>query len=156
MIVVVGFLALSGVLAGQAWASGTLLIEEFQINTGIVAALLTVIGYSLNDTIVILDRIRENRGKRPIPSRECVNDSINQAFSRTILTSVTTLVAVLIIYIFGGPGLRGFAYALVVGVAVGTYSSVAIASPLVFRGRDRVTPEPADEGDDDVAALPAS
>ncbi len=156
VIVVVGFLALSGVLAGQAWASGTLLIEEFQINTGIVAALLTVIGYSLNDTIVILDRIRENRGKRPIPSRECVNDSINQAFSRTILTSVTTLVAVLIIYIFGGPGLRGFAYALVVGVAVGTYSSVAIASPLVFRGRDRVTPEPADEGDDDVAALPAS
>ncbi len=156
VIVVVGFLALSGAIAGQAWASGGLLIDEFQIDTGIVAALLTVIGYSLNDTIVILDRIRENRGKRPIPNRACVNNSINQAFSRTILTSVTTLVAVLIIYIFGGPGLRGFAYALVVGVIVGTYSSVAIASPLVFRRSSGPVPE-ADPvlPEDEVKPLPA-
>ncbi|MCP4760017.1 MAG: protein translocase subunit SecD [Planctomycetes bacterium] len=137
VIIVVGFLALTGAIAGHSFASGSLLIEEFQIDTGIVAALLTVIGYSLNDTIVILDRIRENRGKRPIPSRECVNRSINQAFSRTILTSVTTLIAVLIIYVFGGTGIRGFAFALVVGVVVGTYSSVAIASPLVFRRSDQ-------------------
>jgi SecD/SecF fusion protein len=144
VIIVVGFLALSGAIAGQAWASGGLLIEEFQIDTGIVAALLTVIGYSLNDTIVILDRIRENRGKRPLPSKECVNKSINQTFSRTFLTSITTLIAVLIIYIFGGEGLHGFAFALVIGVIVGTYSSVAIASPLVFRRDDRPAPEPVD------------
>ncbi len=156
VIIVVGFLSLTGVVAGQAWASGGLLIEEFQIDTGIVAALLTVIGYSLNDTIVILDRIRENRGKRPVPSKECVNRSINQAFSRTLLTSVTTLIAVLIIYVFGGTGIRGFAFALVIGVIVGTYSSVAIASPLVFRGeRDKDGPS---EGDADMlpeAAPPA-
>lgn len=145
VIIVVGFLALSGAIAGQAWASGGLLIEEFQIDTGIVAALLTVIGYSLNDTIVILDRIRENRGKRPVPSQECVNRSINQTISRTVLTSATTLIAVLIIYIFGGDGLHGFAFALVIGVIVGTYSSVAIASPLVFRGSDRPEPEPVDD-----------
>jgi len=154
VIIVVGFLALSGAVAGQAWASGGLLIEEFQIDTGIVAALLTVIGYSLNDTIVILDRIRENRGKRPVPSRECVNKSINQTFSRTFLTSITTLIAVLIIYIFGGEGLRGFAFALVIGVIVGTYSSVAIASPLVFRRRDRPTPEPV--GDAETQGLLAA
>jgi SecD/SecF fusion protein len=148
VIIVVGFLALTGIIAGTSWASGGLLIEEFQINTGIVAALLTVIGYSLNDTIVVLDRIRENRGKRPVPSKECVNRSINQAFSRTILTSVTTLIAVLIIYIFGGTGIRGFAFALVIGVIIGTYSSVAIASPLVFRGSDRPEPEPEPERDD--------
>ena len=92
-----------------------------------------MIGYSLNDTIVILDRIRENRGKRPLPSRSIINNSINQAFSRTVLTSVTTLIAVLIIYIVGGTGIRGFAFALVIGVIVGTYSSVAIASPMVYR-----------------------
>ena len=154
VIIVVGFLALTGIIAGTSWASGGLLIEEFQIDTGIVAALLTVIGYSLNDTIVILDRIRENRGKRPVPSKECVNRSINQAFSRTILTSVTTLIAVLIIYIFGGTGIRGFAFALVIGVIVGTYSSVAIASPLVFRGSDRPDPEPEPERDD-TPHLPA-
>ncbi len=145
VIIVVGFLALSGAISGHAWASNGLLIEEFQIDTGIVAALLTVIGYSLNDTIVILDRIRENRGKRPVPSQECVNRSINQTFSRTFLTSITTLIAVLIIYIFGGEGLRGFAFALVIGVIVGTYSSVAIASPLVFRRSDRSAPEPVDD-----------
>jgi SecD/SecF fusion protein len=145
VIIVVGFLALSGAIAGQAWASGGLLIEEFQIDTGIVAALLTVIGYSLNDTIVILDRIRENRGKRPVPSRECVNRSINQTFSRTFLTSITTLIAVLIIYVFGGEGLHGFAFALVIGVLVGTYSSVAIASPLVFRRGDRPSTSPVDD-----------
>jgi preprotein translocase subunit SecF len=75
-----------------------------------------------------------------------VNASINQTFSRTLLTSVTTLIAVLIIYIFGGTGIRGFAFALVVGVAVGTYSSIAIASPLVFR-REPAAPETPEEGE---------
>ena len=148
VIIVLGALALTGVIAGYEFVSGGLLIEAFQIDTGIVAALLTVIGYSLNDTIVVLDRIRENRGRRPVPSKAIVNTSINQTFSRTLLTSVTTLIAVLIIYTFGGTGIRGFAFALVIGIAVGTYSSIAIASPLVFR-RER----PSSPREDDEAAL---
>ena len=140
VIIVIGFLALSGYLGVYEFFWSNLLLEEFLIDTGIVAALLTVIGYSLNDTIVILDRIRENRGKRPLPTAEIVNNSINQAFSRTFLTSITTLIAVLIIYVVGGTGIRGFAFALVIGVIVGTYSSIAIASPLVYRRGGRMEP----------------
>ena len=98
-----------------------------------MAALLTIIGYSLNDTIVILDRIRENRGKLPIPTADIVNRSINQTISRTVLTSFTTLLAVVIMYAAGGSGIRPFAFALLIGIVVGTYSSVAIAAPLVVR-----------------------
>ncbi|MCH2147890.1 MAG: protein translocase subunit SecD [Phycisphaerales bacterium] len=144
VIIVLGFLALSGFIAGNEFVWKNLLIDEFLIDTGVVAALLTVIGYSLNDTIVILDRIRENRGKRALPTRDVVNTSINQAFSRTVLTSVTTAIAVLIIYITGGTGIRAFAFALLIGVLVGTYSSVAIASPLVYR-RGNVLPPTDDE-----------
>ena len=127
-----------GLLAATAWISRTtigtaLLIEDFRIDLGVVAALLTIIGYSLNDTIVILDRIRENRGKLPIPTADIVNRSINQTISRTVLTSVTTLVAVGIMYGAGGGGIRSFAFTLLVGLVVGTYSSVAIAAPLVVR-----------------------
>ena len=95
--------------------------------------MLTIIGYSLNDTIVILDRIRENRGKLPIPTADIVNRSINQTISRTVLTSTTTLLAVAIMYGAGGSGIRSFSYTLLVGLVVGTYSSVAIAAPLVVR-----------------------
>lgn len=161
VIIVLGCLALTGYLAGYEWAWRGLLIDEFLIDTGVVAALLTVIGYSLNDTIVILDRIRENRGKRALPSREVINKSINQAFSRTILTSVTTAIAVLIIYVAGGTGIRAFGFALLIGVVVGTYSSVAIASPLVYRrGPAPTDPELDEEGagfepaDDGTRALP--
>jgi SecD/SecF fusion protein len=161
VIIVLGCLALTGYLAGYEWAWRGLLIDEFLIDTGVVAALLTVIGYSLNDTIVILDRIRENRGKRALPSREVINKSINQAFSRTILTSVTTAIAVLIIYVAGGTGIRAFGFALLIGVVVGTYSSVAIASPLVYRrGAAPTDPELDEEGagfepaDDGTRALP--
>ncbi|MHC4785629.1 MAG: protein translocase subunit SecD [Planctomycetota bacterium] len=134
-----------GLLALTAWVGGTpvasaLLIEEFRIDLGVVAALLTIIGYSLNDTIVILDRIRENRGKLPIPTRDIVNRSINQTISRTVLTSFTTLLAVGIMYAAGGSGIRPFAFCLLTGLLVGTYSSVAIAAPLVVRGG---APEPA-------------
>ena len=127
-----------GLLAATAWISRTtlgnaLLIEDFRIDLGVVAALLTIIGYSLNDTIVILDRIRENRGKLPIPTADIVNRSINQTISRTVLTSVTTLLAVAIMYGFGGGGIRSFAFTLLAGLVVGTYSSVAIAAPLVVR-----------------------
>ncbi len=107
-----------------------------------IAAFLTIIGYSLNDTIVILDRIRENRGKLPLPTAKIVNRSINQTVSRTLLTSVTTLVAVLIMYAEGGSGMRPFTFCLLCGLLVGTYSSIAIAAPLVFTGKAS-GPEPA-------------
>lgn len=147
VIIVLGFLALSGAIAGNEFVWRTLLIDEFLIDTGVVAALLTVIGYSLNDTIVILDRIRENRGRQSLASREVINRSINQAFSRTVLTSVTTAIAVLIIYVTGGTGIRAFAFALLIGVLVGTYSSVAIASPLVYRRRAESAPLEDEEDD---------
>jgi len=152
VMIVLGCLALSGYLASHEFFWKTLMIDEFLIDTGVVAALLTVIGYSLNDTIVILDRIRENRGKRSLPSREVVNDSINQAFSRTVLTSVTTLIAILIIYITGGMGIRAFAFALLIGVFVGTYSSVAIASPMVYRRR-KERDKPLDDTGEEVPLL---
>ncbi|MHC4428680.1 MAG: protein translocase subunit SecF, partial [Planctomycetota bacterium] len=128
-----------GVLSLTAWVAGSALaailrVEEFRIDLGVVAALLTIIGYSLNDTIVILDRIRENRGKLPIPTVGIVNRSINQTISRTVLTSFTTLLAVGIMFGAGGSGIRPFAFTLLVGLIVGTYSSVAIAAPLVVRG----------------------
>jgi SecD/SecF fusion protein len=134
VILTLGALALAGFVASSVFFGDTLMIEAFQIDLGVIAALLTVIGYSLNDTIVILDRIRENRGKRPLPTMEIVNNSINQTISRTVLTSVTTLIAVIIIYAAGGSGIRPFAFCLIVGIIVGTYSSVGIAAPLVFRG----------------------
>ena len=135
--ITLGALALAGYVAGEAFFSQTLMIEAFQIDLGVIAALLTVIGYSLNDTIVILDRIRENRGKRPLPTLEIVNNSINQTISRTALTSVTTLIAVAIIYMAGGSGIRPFAFCLLVGILVGSYSSVAVAAPLVFKGNSQ-------------------
>ncbi len=115
-----------------------LLIEPFKIDLNLVAALLTIIGYSLNDTIIIMDRIRENRGKLSYVTRDVVNLSINQTISRTVITSGTTLLAVLILYVEGGAGVRAFSYTLLVGVLFGTYSSIAVASPLVWsRKRDR-------------------
>jgi len=89
----------------------------------------------LNDTIVIFDRIRENRGKSGTVSAKIINLSINQTLSRTVLTSLTTFMAVLIMYVWGGSGIHGFAFALCVGVIVGTYSSVGVAAPLLFRPR---------------------
>ena len=99
-----------------------------------IAAFLTLIGYSLNDTIVVFDRIRENRRKAQLTAQTITN-SINQTISRTIMTSLTTFAVVLIMYIFGGPGLRGFTFAIGFGIIIGTYSSVAIAAPLLLIGR---------------------
>jgi len=110
-----------------------LLIGDFKINLAMIAAFLTLIGYSLNDTIVVFDRIRENRRKARL-TPQIINDSINQTISRTILTSFTTFIVVLIMYIFGGQGLRGFTFAIGFGVIVGTYSSIAIAAPILLLG----------------------
>ncbi|CAN0354160.1 unnamed protein product, partial [Ectocarpus sp. 4 AP-2014] len=92
----------------------------------------TIIGYSLNDTIVVFDRIREVKGKSPKLTAATINKSVNQTLSRTLLTSLTTLIVVLILYFFGGAGIHAFAFALVVGVIVGTYSSIFIASPALL------------------------
>ena len=133
VIAVVGLIAVAEIIYEQfpGFASA-LMIEPFKIDLGLVAALLTIIGYSLNDTIVILDRVRENRGKLPYASGPVINKSINQTISRTLITSGTTLIAVLIMYIAGGVGIRSFTYALLCGIFVGTYSSIAIAAPLVY------------------------
>ncbi len=110
-----------------------LLIGDFKINLVMIAAFLTLIGYSLNDTIVVFDRIRENRHKARLTPKT-ITDSINQTISRTILTSFTTFIVVLIMYIFGGPGLRGFTFAIGFGIIIGTYSSIAIAAPVLLLG----------------------
>jgi SecD/SecF fusion protein len=120
---------LAGTAIGEA-----LLIGDFKINLAMIAAFLTLIGYSLNDTIVVFDRIRENRGKARLLNPQVITDSINQTISRTILTSFTTFIVVLIMYIFGGPRLRGFTFAIGLGVIVGTYSSIAIAAPILLLG----------------------
>ena len=124
-----------GAIAVSYWladALGILLIDPFKISLTVVAALLTIIGYSLNDTIVVFDRIRETKGKAPKLSAEMVNHSINQTLSRTLLTSITTLIVVLLLYAFGGDGIHAFAFALVIGVLVGTYSSIFVASPILL------------------------
>ncbi len=111
---------------------GIFSLVQKEISLNVVAALLTLVGYSVNDTIVIFDRIRENlRLRRREDLTKIVNESINQTLSRTILTSGLTLLAVLALYLFGGEVLSGFSLALLVGIIVGTYSSIAIASPIM-------------------------
>lgn len=111
---------------------GFLMVEPFKINLAIVAAFLTIIGYSVNDTIVIFDRIREVRGKDPNMTVKMINDSTNQTMSRSVLTALTVLLVVIVLYIFGGEAVHGFAFALLVGVATGMYSSIYIASPILL------------------------
>lgn len=118
-------------LVGQTALGKLLMLDAFKIDLPMIAALLTVIGYSLNDTIVVFDRIRENRGRSGTLNASLVNTSINQTISRTLLTSLTTLMVVTLLFVLGGRGVHGFAFALIVGVVVGTYSSVGIASTLL-------------------------
>ena len=129
VLITLGMIALSYFVAPYL---GILLADPFKISLPVLAAFLTIIGYSLNDTIVVFDRIREVRGKSPQLSGDMINASINQTLSRTLLTSLTTLMVVVILYIAGGQGIHAFAFSLVVGVVVGTYSSVFVASPVLF------------------------
>ena len=129
VLITLGAIAISYYVADSL---GFLLIDPFKISLTVVAALLTIIGYSLNDTIVVFDRIRETKGKAPRLTNEMVNISINQTLSRTLLTSLTTLIVVLLLYVFGGEGIHAFAFALVIGVLVGTYSSIFVASPILM------------------------
>lgn len=135
VLIVVGAIALSNFVAGSLGFIG---IDNFKISLPVVAALLTIIGYSLNDTIVVFDRIREVRGKRSEITADMVNTSICQTLSRTILTAFTTFIVVFILYWFGGDAIHGFAFALVVGVVIGTYSSIFIASPVLLWLMNRV------------------
>jgi SecD/SecF fusion protein len=117
----------------NTWFFGTLLgIQDFKIDLPSVAALLTLVGYSVSDTIVVFDRIREVRGKNPLLTPKIINDSVNQTLSRTLLASMTVWVVVIVLYFFGGEGVKLFAFVMVVGVIVGTYSSIYIASPLLL------------------------
>ena len=105
---------------------------SYEINLSIVAAVLTIVGYSMNDTVVIFDRIRENLKKyTKTPISDISNTSTNETLSRTLITSVTTLLALLSIYLFGGAILKGFSFAMIVGVIVGTYSSIFVATPIL-------------------------
>ncbi len=109
-------------------------ILEFEINLSIVAAVLTIVGYSMNDTVVIFDRVRENLKKHTSKTiNEISNLSINETLSRTIITSLTTLLALLSIFFFGGEILKGFSFAMILGVIFGTYSSIFIANPILIK-----------------------
>lgn len=112
---------------------GLFSLMNIEFNLPIIAALLTIIGYSLNDTIIVYDRIRENKKRMPKKTLEIiVNRSINETLSRTILTSLTTLVVVVALYILGGGVIHNFAFALIIGIMVGTYSSIYVASPILI------------------------
>ena len=109
---------------------------NLEINLSIVAAILTIVGYSMNDTVVIYDRVRENLRKfSDIKIFELTNISINETLSRTIITSITTLLALVSIYLFGGEILNGFSLAMIMGVVLGTYSSIYIANPILVKLR---------------------
>jgi SecD/SecF fusion protein len=145
----VGLIGISHYLVTYTPIGGWLLLEDFKIDLPAVAALLTLIGYSVNDTIVVFDRIREVRGKSPELTPKMINDSVNQTLGRSLITSFTVFLVVFILYVFGGEGIHLFSFVMVVGVIVGSYSSIFVASPLLLifgEGRTResvrVAPEP--------------
>ncbi len=131
---------------------GAFALTEREISLAIIAAFLTIVGYSLNDTIIVFDRIRENlRRFRRRPFEEIINKSINETLSRTVLTSTTTLIVVLALFILGGGVIHDFAFAMLIGVLVGTYSSIFVASPIILvweerfakRGKSKALPSAA-------------
>ncbi len=131
VVIAVGLVG-AGAFLARTVLGRWLLVEAFKIDMAVVAAFLTIIGYSVNDTIVVFDRIRENRGRLTTVDEKTINRSINQTLSRTLLTTTTTLIAVVVMYVGGGPGIHAFTYALLIGILFGTYSSIAIASPLLL------------------------
>jgi preprotein translocase subunit SecF len=116
---------------------GFFALTDRELSLTVIAAILTLVGYSMNDTIVVFDRIRENlRLSRRERLTDVVNRSINQTLSRTVLTSGLTFLTVLALFVFGGPVLGGFSFALVVGILIGTYSSIAVAAPMLVAYQD--------------------
>lgn len=134
-------------LAGSYYVApylGFAMIDPFKIDLPIMAAFLTIIGFSVNDTIVIFDRIRELKGKSPYVTPSVINQAVNQTLSRTILTFLTAFISVFILYVYGGSSIHGFAFAMLVGLISGTYSTVYIASPVLLwmgEGRPQTTRE---------------
>jgi len=131
-----------GAIAIAAYLSKTplgplLFLEDFKINMGQIACLLTIVGYSLNDTIVIFDRLREIKGKSPRITYDMINLSVNQTLSRTILTALTVFIVVIVMYLAGGEGIHGFAFSMIIGVITGAYSTIYIANPVLFWLVDR-------------------
>ncbi len=131
VLVVLGLVALASLVSGNPIAS-LLGLNDFKINLAMIAAFLTLVGYSLNDTIVIFDRIREVKGKSPTLTYDMINQSVNATLSRTILTSLTTFIVVVILYFFGGEGIHGFAFVLLAGIIVGSYSTIYVANPFLL------------------------
>lgn len=145
-------MALGGVLAllhDVFITVGIFAFFQLKFDLTIIAALLTILGYSINDTVVVFDRLRENLQKyKTMPLREVMNLSVNETLSRTLMTSITTLIAVGSLLIFGGDVIRGFSFAIFMGVLLGTYSSVYVAKNLVlFIGLDRSEKKKTDKGE---------
>ena len=132
VLITLGAVAVTYWLSNIPGLSQALLLEPFKIDLPMIAAFLTLIGFSVNDTIVIFDRIRELKGKTPVLTSQIINNALNQTLSRTILTSFTAWLVVVILYVVGGEGLHGFAFSLVVGFLSGTYSTIYIASPILI------------------------
>ena len=127
-----GFAATVAVFHDVIITVGLLAIFRYEITLNVIAALLTLVGYSVNDTIVIFDRVRENlKHRRKEPMVKLINDSVNQTLSRTIISNGTTFLTVLGLFLFGGEVLRGFGFTMVVGIIIGTYSTIFIAAPVV-------------------------
>jgi preprotein translocase SecF subunit len=106
----------------------------YEISLAVIAAFLTIVGYSLNDTIVIFDRVRENvKASKGASMESVINQSINESLSRTIITSLTTFLVVLILFLVGGEVIHAFSFAMIIGVIIGTYSSIFVASPVVIK-----------------------
>jgi preprotein translocase SecF subunit len=129
-----GVAAIIALVHDVAISVGALSITQREMSLPVLAALLTIVGYSINDTIVTFDRIRENRGRglrKGETLADVINTAINQTLSRTILTSLTVFLVVAVLYLFGGEVLRDFAFALLVGVVTGTYSSIFVAAPII-------------------------
>jgi len=125
--------AVAALIHDVSIALGLFALFHIEINLPTIAAFLTIIGYSLNDTIVIFDRIRENmKLEKRASVFDVINKSVNQSLSRTMNTSLTTFIPVIILFLFGGSVLRGFSLALLIGVVVGTYSSMYIANPILY------------------------
>jgi SecD/SecF fusion protein len=134
VFITVAALAISSYVAPYL---GFALVDPFKISLNVVAAILTICGYSISDTIVIFDRIREVRGKSPDLTRDIINLSVNQTLSRTVLTVFTVLLVTLILYISGGQAIHAFAFTMLIGLISGTYSSVYIAAPCLLWMRSR-------------------
>src|SRR5262249_15825932 len=129
VLITVAGVALSYYLAG---ALGFLLVDPFKISLNVVAALLTIVGYSISDTIVIFDRIPQLPAKSPDLPAEMINKGVNQTLSRTVLTLFTVLLVTVILYIAGGQAIHAFAFTMLIGLISGTYSSVYIAAPCLL------------------------